>query len=411
MEIPKPSKREWAAIGLTTALIIGFAAYDNLPDEQIERVTAVAKEVISGNTNPTNTTEELVQCQNIDEIPMSLKIGSLVLPMAEVTELDELQRVVIDLDISSFTFVTEQSNLIDIVNLNGTAMAIADAISSIEEKSIEQNGVEVTFALDEEGGIVQRTNTLTGFVQLPPAAEQSQMPNSDLANLMTAHSQKLANLGVDLVFGPVSDVGNNIQIGNRSYGLTSDVVAEKAGLVIDAHSSANIESTLKHFPGLGSVSTDTHNEAGSTHPLDQLLLDSIPAFNSLIAEHNPGYVMVSHASTEGLTETGQPASLSPAVYNLLRDTTQFSGVAITDALNMGAVQSYLNQPDSITSQATASIMAINAGADMVIISLSAADAVVQYINTAVNQTNPLVTKERLNQASSRVFEAKGYNIC
>jgi beta-N-acetylhexosaminidase len=237
------------------------------------------------------------------------------------------------------------------------------------------------------------------------------MPNSDLANLMTAHSQKLANLGVDLVFGPVSDVGNNIQIGNRSYGLTSDVVAEKAGLVIDAHSSANIESTLKHFPGLGSVSTDTHNEAGSTHPLDQLLLDSIPAFNSLIAEHNPGYVMVSHASTEGLTETGQPASLSPAVYNLLRDTTQFSGVAITDALNMGAVQSYLNQPDSITSQATASIMAINAGADMVIISLSAADAVVQYINTAVNQTNPLVTKERLNQASSRVFEAKGYNIC
>jgi beta-N-acetylhexosaminidase len=411
MEIPKPSKREWAAIGVTTALIIGYTAYDNLPEEQIEKVTAAAKEVIGADVNPPVSNEEIFDCQDINDIPIGLKIGSIVLPMAEVTELDELQRVIIDSDISSFAFVTEKSKLTDTVSLNGSTIAIAEAISAIEQKSLERNGIEVTFALDEEGGIVQRTNTLTGYAQIPPASDQANMSNGDLNNLISAHSQQLANLGVDLVFGPVADVGNNVQIGNRSYGLTTDVVAEKAGVVIDAHASANIESTLKHYPGLGSVGTDTHNEAGSTEPLDQLLHSSIPAFTSLIAEHNPGYVMVSHASTEGLTESGQPASLSPAVYNLLRETSQFNGVAITDALNMGAVQTYLKQPDSTTSQATASIMAINAGADMVIVSLSATEAVIQYINTAVNQPNPLISEQRLNQAATRSLEAKGYDIC
>jgi beta-glucosidase-like glycosyl hydrolase len=56
-------------------------------------------------------------------------------------------------------------------------------------------------------------------------------------------------------------------------------------------------------------------------------------------------------------------------------------------------------------------MAINAGADMVIVSLSATEAVIQYINTAVNQPNPLISEQRLNQAATRSLEAKGYDIC
>ena len=118
-------------------------------------------------------------------------------------------------------------------------------------------------------------------------------------------------------------------------------------------------SVLKHFPGYGN-NEDTHTGiAYDTRPLEQFLSEDLLPFQSG-AEAGAGGVLVSHNIVTCLDKS-LPASLSPAAYTLLREEVDFDGVAMTDDLDMAAVGEYVED-------GSAAVMAIRAGADMVLTS-------------------------------------------
>jgi beta-N-acetylhexosaminidase len=204
-----------------------------------------------------------------------------------------------------------------------------------------------------------------------------------------------------------ADVGDGKQIGTRSFGTDPAVVKQYAGAVMDGLHAAGIKGTFKHFPGLGLVNEDTHNSAGSTPSFDQMQ-DGLSVFSDLIANKNPDFVLVSHASTDGLTELGQPASLSPAVYQLAR-TYGFGGVLMTDSLGMDAIKAYVGTDDPAESQKRAALQAIQAGADMVLVEAPVASAVADYLNDRFVAGE--LPRDRLFEAAARVLVTKEYNPC
>ena len=150
---------------------------------------------------------------------------------------------------------------------------------------------------------------------------------------------ELRDLGFTWVFAPVADVtigAADPTIGARSAVEDPAVAAQAIGAAIKGYDDAGVVSTVKHFPGHGAATSDSHD----TLPvLDSTLAEieahDLPPFESAIATHAPA-VMLSHLDLTAIAP-GVPASMAPEVYDLLRDDLGFEGVTITDSLGMGAV--------------------------------------------------------------------------
>lgn len=228
-----------------------------------------------------------------------------------------------------------------------------------------QAGLEPFFiGIDYEGGTVDRLNPEVGFPQTLSAADIGQLSSEEAKLCAQQMAETLKQLGFNLNFAPNVDVNvnpNNPIIGKRKRSFSSDPkkVAEYAAIFSRAYQDGGIISTFKHFPGHGSSTGDTHvgfvdvtntwNEA-ELEPYKQLL----PQFD--------GYsmVMTAHVVHSGLDPNGYPASLSAAITNgILREKLNFSGVVITDDMQMGAVTNNYSLNDAV-------ILAVNAGADMLI---------------------------------------------
>lgn len=145
----------------------------------------------------------------------------------------------------------------------------------------------------------------------------------------------------------------------RAFGQDAQATAEYADTVVSAMGEAGIGSVLKHFPGYGS-NRDTHTGiAVDQRPLEQFRQSDFLPFQAGI-DAGAGGVLVSHNIVTCL-DPELPASLSPASYQVLREELGFEGVAMTDDLDMDAVQKYVEE-------GTAPVMALQAGADLVLTS-------------------------------------------
>ncbi|MDP9168410.1 MAG: glycoside hydrolase family 3 protein, partial [Actinomycetota bacterium] len=172
------------------------------------------------------------------------------------------------------------------------------------------------------------------------------------------------DLGITIDFAPVvdaSDQDDDTVIGDRSFSNDPQKVTEYAGAYARGLLEAGITPVLKHFPGHGHASGDSHLGGVTTPPLSELMTNDVVPYRELTKL--PGTaVMVGHMQVPGLTGT-DPASLTPAAYKLLRDGTPyggspFNGVVFTDDLSsMGAI----NQNYTV---AQAALKALQAGADI-----------------------------------------------
>lgn len=148
-------------------------------------------------------------------------------------------------------------------------------------------------------------------------------------------------------------------IGDRSFGSDPAVVTEYAGAYARGLRDAGVLPVLKHFPGHGHASGDSHTGGVTTPPLDVLMGDDLVPYRTLTGQA-PVAVMVGHMQVPGLTGS-DPASLSPAAYNLLRSGGYggpgFGGLVYTDDLSsMGAINQRYGVADAV-------LRALQAGAD------------------------------------------------
>ena len=175
--------------------------------------------------------------------------------------------------------------------------------------------------------------------------------------------------------------------------MPASPMAEYADTVVSAMGEAGIGSVLKHFPGYGS-NRDTHTGiAVDQRPLEQFRQSDFLPFQAGI-DAGAGGVLVSHNIVTCL-DPELPASLSPASYQVLREELGFEGVAMTDDLDMDAVQKYVEE-------GTAPVMALQAGADLVLTSdpQGGIPSVLEAVETGA------LTWDRLDQSVLRVLRWK-----
>lgn len=259
-------------------------------------------------------------------------------------------------------------------------------------------------ATDEEGGDVQRLRLLG---PLPSAATvAATLSPAEAEAAIAAHARLVAALGIDVVFAPVVDVtppGGGGPIGDRSFGDDAGLVAEYGLAYVRAWQQAGILPVVKHFPGHGAASADTHDLAARTAPLDELLVRDLLPF-AATAGSGAG-VMVGHLDVPGLTDTsGLPASLAPEAYALLRDEIGAADALVfTDALGMNAISA--EHP-----LGAAAAQAVIAGADVVIFGeTDRTPEVIEAITAAVAAGR--LPASRLDAAVAHVLAAKGIDPC
>lgn len=267
-------------------------------------------------------------------------------------------------------------------------------------KAKAMSALPLFVSIDEEGGRVQRVTGPNG--RLPSARTMAAtMSTAQVHALATSLGAELRKLGVNVDFAPdadVSDQPGNAVIGDRSFSNDPGVVTNYAGAFADGLRGAGVLPVLKHFPGHGHATGDSHTGAAVTPPLSSLLSDDLVPYRTL---PNVGVtaVMVGHLGVPGLTGA-VPASLSPAAYQLLRSTFHFNGVAFTDDLGaMSAVTARYNLPSAV-------LLSLQSGADVALWTTgSQVDRVLNTLTAAVASGSLPV--QRVDQSVTRVLVAKG----
>jgi beta-N-acetylhexosaminidase len=203
-------------------------------------------------------------------------------------------------------------------------------------------GVPLLIGTDQEYGVVNRIRD--GIVQLPSGMALGAAGSPDLTRAAwAAAGADLAAVGINVDFAPDADVlgpGGNAVIGSRSFGQDPDTVAGQVAAAVQGLQSAGVAATLKHFPGHGHTQTDSHSNLPIlTQSRADLDSGDLPPFRSGIAA-GTDLVMSGHLDVQAI-DPGVPASFSSKVLiDLLRRQLGFTGVVITDALNMAPAEQY-----------------------------------------------------------------------
>lgn len=225
-------------------------------------------------------------------------------------------------------------------------------------------GLPPFIAIDQEGGQIQRLPRRKGFTGLPSARALAARDLAVACALYTRTATELAALGINVNLGPVVDLDLNpaspaIGRKGRAYARNPDTVVAFARAFIDAHRRLGILTSAKHFPGHGSAIGDSHDRPVDISATWQA--DELDPYRALIAADPPALVMVGHLDHPLFSDGDRPASLSRrTLTEALRRKLGFQGLIVTDDLGMGAVTSRWPVEE-------AAVMAIRAGADLVLV--------------------------------------------
>lgn len=248
---------------------------------------------------------------------------------------------------------------------------------------------------DEEGGTVVRVSSnpnLRGTKFQSPQALYREGGFDRITSDTAEKDALLRDLGINVNFAPVCDVSTDPSdfIYARSFGMDAEQTGEYVRTVVTQMVSDKTGMVLKHFPGYGGTA-DTHTgQAVDERPLSAFQSCDLLPFEAGINEGAQA-VLVSHNIVTCM-DTEYPASLSPAVHELLRGTLGFTGIVMTDDLAMSAVTDF-------TGAENAAVLAVKAGNDMMISS----DFVIQRSAVLDAVQNGTLGKSDIEQAAERVI--------
>jgi len=219
-------------------------------------------------------------------------------------------------------------------------------------------------AVDQEGGQVARFKARDGFPASVSAREFARMGDEEAVTAAESMAAALAEAGVNLNLAPVVDLDrnpNNPIIGRygRSFGADPGEVVRLARIFIEAHHRRGICCCLKHFPGHGSAAADSH--LGFVDSSADWHKEELEPFARLLAGGGIEAVMTAHIVNRQLDPSGLPATLSPTmIRGTLRRELGFSGVVVSDDLQMGAITRQWGYAEAVR-------LAVLAGVDLLVV--------------------------------------------
>ncbi len=314
--------------------------------------------------------------------------GQVIVGRFHGTDPEEPARMVRDLHLAGVSVTTAN------VESAEQVLAMTDAIS--RAAAGDGRDFPPVIGVDQEGGYVSH---LRGIATEFPHFESAGLAISSDARLGRRVTRaaalttglELRGLGFTWVFAPVADVtigAADPTIGPRSPSADPAIASQAVGAAIKGYDDAGIVSTVKHFPGHGTATNDSHDTlpvVDST--LAEIEAHDLPPFEAAIRHRAPA-VMLSHLDLTAIAPD-VPASMAPEVYALLRDDLGFEGVTITDSLGMGAVGG----------RPTPALQALEAGADLLLMPV---DTVVTHRIVVDAITSGDVSRDRVEEAAARV---------
>lgn len=255
-----------------------------------------------------------------------------------------------------------------------------DQLRDLTDDLRNELGGDLLIGIDQEGGEVNRLGLFqdAGVSEQLSARMQGVLSPEQLAATIEPVGQALSDAGINLTFAPCVDLAINpenpvIAGKDRSMGDNPLRVAQSAAVIIKAYDNAGVRCCLKHFPGHGSSSADSHH--GIADITDTYNTDEEHVYELLVGSMNAGDVPACGVMTGHLVnhmiDPLLPASLSRVHTTvILRDKIGFDGLVITDSIDMGAIRM---QHDPGAS----GLLAIQAGADIVLDGFNAVDDIDQ----------------------------------
>ena len=276
-------------------------------------------------------------------------------------------------------------------------------LTNMRQISTSRAGVPAFLSIDEEGGEVARIANHESFSVENTGPMQEIGKSGDKTEAYAAGAAiggYLKDYGFNLDYAPVADVAaseENSVIGNRSFGTDPQTVGEMTAEAVKGFKSQGMLTVLKHFPGHGSTTEDSHQEFAYNNKTEEELKsqDFVP-FQSGI-EAGADMVMVGHICVPTVTGDDTPSSLSTKVVtDILRGELGFKGLVITDALNMGAISGSYEA-------AEAAVRALEAGCDLL---LMPEDFQAAYQGVLDGVNSGRITEERIDESVKRILEVK-----
>jgi beta-N-acetylhexosaminidase len=292
------------------------------------------------------------------------------------------------------------------VTLFGQNISTPDQVTALTA-SLRAAGAEddPVIAIDEEGGDVTRVAYSDGS-PYPGNAALGAVDDTSLTRLVyRAIGADLAALGINLNLAPCADVlssADSPAVGTRSFGADTELVSRHTAAAVTGLQSAGVAACTKHFPGHGRTGTDSHEAIATIEGgLDELRLRDLPPFAAAIKAGTIA-IMPSHLRIPELTGD-LPATVSgPALAGLLRGELGFTGVIVSDALEMRATRDMFGIP-------RAAVLAVAAGTDVVCLGRDGSEeeylAVRSALVTAVRDGT--LAGSRLEEAADRVARLRG----
>lgn len=285
-----------------------------------------------------------------------------------------------------------------VILLGGTAAEVGLRTQQLQDWA----KFPLLIAADIEEGVGQR---FVGAVWFPPpmaigAIAQTNLSSAlDYAEQMGATTaQEALAIGINWILAPVVDVNNNPAnpvINVRAWGETPERVSQLTTAFIRGAQQYPVLTTAKHFPGHGDTAVDSHLTLPLLeHDAARLSQIELPPFQAAIAA-GVDAVMTAHVQLKAWD--ARPATLSrPILTGLLRQSLQFEGLIVTDALVMGAITQQFGANE-------AAVLAVEAGADVLMMPLNPEGAI-QAICDAVEQGR--IPLSQIQTSVARIWQAK-----
>jgi beta-N-acetylhexosaminidase len=277
---------------------------------------------------------------------------------------------------------------------------VARLSNGIQRAALEAGTVPVLISTDQEHGVIERLGPPAA--RFPGSMALAATRDRDLARAAArVTGADLRAVGIHQDLAPVADVNNdpaNPVIGVRSFGSRPGLVSSMtAAQVRGFQDDAQVAATVKHFPGHGDTSIDSHvglptidHSTATWWELDA------PPFEAAI-EAGVDVVMTAHVRVPSLDPSGRPATLSrPILTGILRERMGYDGVVMTDSLAMAAIRDRYGDD-------RAPVLALKAGADIV---ADPPDLPVAFRGVLTAVENGEISQERLDRSVERVLRLK-----
>lgn len=279
---------------------------------------------------------------------------------------------------------------------------LCEMLRNMQRYSYELLEMPIFTCVDEEGGEVTRISG-KGVIDVPYVESMEEIGNRGNESVYGAGreiGEYLNRLGFNVDFAPVADVvtnSENIVIGNRSFGSDPQKVASLVKNFVEGMHAQNVATTLKHFPGHGNTSEDSHYSCTVSYKtLDEIRECDLVPFQAGI-EAGTEFIMVGHVSLPNVTGNQIPATLSPEIVTaILREEFGYRGIIITDAMNMAAITDYYSSGE-------AALKAIQAGVDMILMPYDFKSAYEEVLNAVYCGK---ISEARIDESIKRILALK-----